>query len=62
MSLREVTVHTLIDEIAKDMCDNYCKYPQIVHEKFLQGEVEECDKSDYLAEHYCNNCPLTEKL
>lgn len=56
-------IHETLDEIAHEICDNYCKYPQHVHALWLSGMIEkEEDKTDYLMEHYCNNCPLTEKL
>ena len=57
------TIHQRLDDIAGDICDNYCKYPQVVHEKYLRGEISEaCDKSDYLQDYYCNHCPLMEKI
>ena len=40
-----------------DICDMYCKYPQLVHEQWLREEFEE-DRDEYLIEHHCNDCPL----
>lgn len=57
-----MAVHQMIDEIASEICDNYCKYPQEVQNKYLRGEINETEKEDYMMEHYCNKCPLTEKL
>lgn len=48
-----------IEEIKKTMCDDYCKYPQIVHEQWLRGEIEDWDRDEYLVEKHCNDCPLT---
>lgn len=51
----------ILEEIAEEICDGYCKYPQIVHEKWLKEEIEE-DRDEYLEEHYCDQCPLKVKL
>jgi hypothetical protein len=41
-----VTVTELLEEIANDFCDNYCKYP---------SEYTDMDK---LVEERCEKCPL----
>lgn len=56
-------MHEILDEIAYDICNNYCKYPEYVHQLYLMDRIETEDgKTDYLTEHYCNECPLTTKL
>ena len=39
-----------IEDIAKDMCEHYCKYPDI-----FDSEAEGIDLSE---SEYCQNCPL----
>lgn len=55
-------VGDLLEEISQDICDNYCKYPQVVHEMYLRDMITEDEKQDYMIEHYCNSCPLVEKM
>ena len=47
------------EALMAEICRDYCKYPQIVHEQWLNGEIEEYDRDDYLIEKHCNDCPLT---
>lgn len=42
------TVMELLEDIASQMCDNYCKYP----EQF-QGDPDE------MFEEVCSKCPMT---
>lgn len=44
------TIKEQIDDIASDICDNYCKY-----------RAETFDDEDLQNEH-CNNCPLVNLL
>lgn len=39
-----------IEDVAKDMCENYCKYPDT-----FDSELEGIDLSE---SEYCYNCPL----
>ena len=41
-----VTVTALLEEIANDFCDNYCKYPS------------EYADEDRLMEEHCERCPI----
>lgn len=52
----------ILEEISQDICDNYCKYPQVVHEMYLRDEISENEKDDFMMEHYCDKCPLTERI
>ena len=54
------TIHEAIDEVAAEICKNYCKYPQIAHDAWLKDKTQ--DETDYLTEHYCNDCPLVTKV
>lgn len=50
-----------LEEYKAKICDEYCKYPAMVHEKWLSDELEtDKDEYDYLCNHYCVNCPLTD--
>lgn len=43
-------VNEMIQEIADEMCDKYCKYPDIWDEEAEGVELSESD--------ICKNCPL----
>ena len=54
------SITEILEETKIDICDNYCKYTALIHEKYIGGEFEtDRDADDYLIENYCNNCPLT---
>lgn len=43
-----------IDEIIVDICDNYCKYPDV-----CMAERKDTDEAEgLLYEKYCANCPI----
>ena len=44
------TVLEILEDIANDMCNNYCKYPDIYDEQ--KEGVELCESE------ICANCPL----
>lgn len=44
------TITAQIEEIKDDICNDYCKYPDIYDE-----EKEGCDLSE---SDHCQNCPL----
>ena len=51
---KKVTVMNLLIEVADEICDKYCKYPEIC-------EVERKDPDeaeDLLYGTYCANCPM----
>ena len=41
------TVYNIINSVVEEMCDKYCKYPDIYDED-----------DDKLYDEQCNNCPL----
>ena len=45
------TITDILDQMAADFCDNYCKWP----EKYTEGGVEH---SGRLYEERCGECPL----
>ena len=48
--MSDLSVCEIFEEVKKDICDNYCKYPDIWDE-------EKEEKPLYESEH-CENCPL----
>lgn len=46
----DMTVSEQLEAIAEEMCNHYCKYPDLWNE-----EAEGCELSE--SEH-CRNCPL----
>lgn len=51
---KKVTVTGLLTEIEDEICDNYCKYPEI-----CQAERKDPDDAEQLLyEKYCAKCPL----
>lgn len=36
------TIPQIIEEVKMAICDNYCKYPDILPEEVLYGECEKC--------------------
>lgn len=44
-----VTISEQFEEIAKEICDNYCKYPHLWEEE-KDGELADSER--------CANCPL----
>ena len=48
------TVTEILDEIEKEICDNYCKYPDV-----CRAEVKDPDAAeDLLYGRYCEKCPF----
>ena len=46
--MKEKTITDILEDVSKDICDNYCKYPDI-----YQKEEEE-----YKLYEHCDKCPL----
>lgn len=52
---KKVTVMNLLIEVADEICDKYCKYPEIA-----KAETDDPDLAeDLLYEKYCGSCPLS---
>lgn len=53
-NMSEKTITDLLEEIEKEICDNYCKYPEI-----CLAEVKDPDLAeDRLYDKYCEKCPF----
>ena len=51
---KKITVMNLLIEVADEICDRYCKYPEI-----CEAERKDPDEAeDLLYEKYCASCPL----
>jgi len=48
---KEKSVTKIIDEVIEEICNKYCKYPDI-------WEAEEHDDIDLSESEICENCPL----
>ena len=51
MEEKQKTIYDLLDEVAKTMCDKYCKYPESYEGTF-----------DEMLEEICANCPMCKVL
>ncbi len=49
---KQKTIPTLLDEIAHDICDNYCKFPD--------AYPWDDDSQERLWAEHCDNCPLNQ--
>lgn len=50
---RQKTVSDLIQEVADEMCFNYCKWPDIV-----ESENADPDEAQIMLDMHCDKCPL----
>ena len=49
------TISEQMDDIANEICERYCKYPEIA-----KTETDDPDLADdLLYDKYCANCPLS---
>ena len=48
------TITQQIEDICGEICDNYCKYPQISQEKYKDPD----EAYEWLMNHCCEKCPL----
>lgn len=48
------TITEQIEEVCNEICDNYCKYPQISLEKYKDPD----EAYEWLMNHCCEKCPL----
>lgn len=39
---KKQTIAEIVEEVKCEMCDNYCKYPDILPEEVLWSECEKC--------------------
>lgn len=52
---KEKTVTELLQGIADEICENYCKYP----EKCAAEKSDPDEAEDLLYLNYCTNCPMS---
>ena len=50
----EKTIAMQLDEIATEICEKYCKYPDIANSEVKDPDAAE----DHLYRKYCETCPL----
>ena len=56
MEEKKESVHQIMIKVVNEICDNYCKWPDILVGK-NPGEDEDM-LEEMLYEQYCANCPL----
>lgn len=58
MGGKKVSVLVELNELAKDVCDNICKYP----EKYDCQDKNENENFEKMINEQCDNCPINELL
>ncbi len=54
---KQVTVTSLLQEVADDICNHYCKYPEAILTEI--PDIEDDDiREQALWDKYCHDCPL----
>ena len=56
MEEKKETVHQIMIKVIDEICDNYCKYPEMLLSKH-PGEDEDM-LEELLYDEYCAKCPL----
>ena len=56
MEEKKESVHQIMIKVVNEICDNYCKWPDILVGK-NPGEDEDM-LEEMLYEQYCANCPM----
>ena len=49
-----MTCTQIIEEVSADICNNYCKYPDL----WEKGEIEHSEDIELSESDICANCPL----
>ena len=53
---KKQTVHQIMIDVIDEICDKYCKYPDMMIGKSAEQEPDMLE--DMLYEQYCVNCPV----
>ena len=53
-----MTISEQLNKIAEEICDSYCKYPDIAGEKFDNPD----EAMDWISDTYCVNCPIYKNI
>ena len=49
-----MTIPEQLNKIAEEICDSYCKYPDLVKKKFEDPD----EAMEYIGNTYCSGCPI----
>lgn len=49
-----MTIGEQLEAIAEEICDSYCKYPDLVKDKFEDPD----EAMEYIGDTYCSSCPI----
>ena len=53
-NVERMTIPEQMLKITEEMCDKYCKYPELAKET-----IDDSDEAfEWLMHNYCNDCPL----
>lgn len=57
----DMTIHEQLERVGEIICNDYCKYPAVYHERLLRDEYENADEADEVMQNeICVKCPLME--
>lgn len=51
-----MSIMQTLEGVIEEMCNDYCKYPDIYKQKYGDGD----EAGEKLCDEVCMNCPLTE--
>lgn len=49
-----MTIPEQLNKIAEEICDSYCKYPDLAKDKFEDPD----EAMEYIGDTYCSGCPI----
>ena len=49
-----MTVSKILEAVTTEICDNYCKYPDIYNKKYEDEE----EALEIMVKEHCDDCPL----
>ena len=52
---KQTTVFGILEDVANEMCDKYCKYPDEYAKQYGEDDERMCDE-------VCNKCPLNKLI
>lgn len=53
-----MTIGEQLDRIAEEMCDKYCKYPELCKQQEKDPKLAD----EMLMNVYCEHCPMTREI
>ncbi len=53
-----MTIPEQLNKIAEEICDSYCKYPDLVKDKFEDPD----EAMEWIGDTYCAECPIYKNI